>query len=55
MKESERWLSAVLESTSDAVVTTDRDGNFNLTNPAVEALLGSTKSQALGKKLAELY
>jgi len=55
LKESERWLSAVLQSTSDAMVTTDRDGKVNLMNPAAEALLGSTKSRALGKKLAELF
>ena len=55
LKESERWLSAVLQSTSDAMATTDRDGNVNLMNPAAEALLGTTRSQALGKKLAELF
>ena len=55
LKESERWLSAVLQSTSDAMATTDRDGYVNSMNPAAEALLGSTTSQALGQKLAELF
>ena len=55
LKESERWLSAVLRSASDAIVTTDRDGKVNLMNPAAESLLGITKSQALGKKLAGLF
>ena len=55
LKESERWLSAVLQSTSDAMVTTDRDGTVNLMNPAAEALLGLTRRQALGKSLAELF
>ena len=55
LKESERWLSAVLRSTSDAMITTDRDGSVNLMNPAAESLLGLTRSQALGKKLAELF
>ena len=55
LKESERWLSAVLRSTSDAMVTTDREGKVNLMNPAAEALLGLTRSQALGKKLSELF
>ena len=49
LKESERWLSAVLRSTSDAMITTDRDGSVNLMNPAAEFLLGSTRSQTLGK------
>ena len=55
LKESERWLSAVLQSTSDAMVTTDTDGKVNLMNPAAEALLGSTRAQAQGMKLAELF
>ncbi len=55
LKESERWLSAVLRSASDAIVTTDQDGKVNLMNPAAESLLGITKSQALGKKLAGLF
>ena len=54
LKESERWLSGVLQSTSDAVITTDREGKVNLMNPAAESLLGLTRSQALGKNLAEL-
>lgn len=53
-KQSERWLSAVLQSTSDAMVTTDRNGIVNWMNPTAELLLGSTRSQALGNKLADL-
>jgi len=55
LKENERWLSALLRSTSDAIGTTDRDGQVNLMNPAAESLLGLTRSQALGKKLADLF
>ena len=55
LKESESWLSAVLQSASDGMVTTDRVGHVNLLNPAAESLLGLTRSQALGKSLAELF
>jgi len=55
LKESERWLTAVLQSTSDAMATTGPDGRVNLINPAAESLLGLPRSQALGKKLAELF
>ena len=55
LRESERWLFTVLRSTSDAIATTDLDGNVNLMNPAAEAMLGSARGQAQGKKLAELF
>jgi len=55
LKESERWLTAVLQSTSDAMATSGPDGRVNLMNPAAESLLGLTRNQALGKKLAELF
>ena len=55
LQESERWLSAVLRSASDAIVTTDRDGKVNLINHAAGTRLGITKDQALGKKLAGLF
>ena len=55
LKESERWLSAVLRSTSDAIATTDQEGNVNLMNPAAESLLGVPRSQALGKCLTDLF
>jgi len=55
LKESERWLSAVLRCASDAMVTTDREGKVNLMNPAAEFFLGLTRRQALGRSLAELF
>ena len=55
LKESERWLSTVLRSAGDAIVTADRNGNVNLMNPAAESLLGLNKNLALGKQLAGLF
>ena len=55
LKESERWLSTVLRSAGDAIVTADRNGDVNLMNPAAESLLGLNKSNALGKQLAGLF
>ena len=46
LKASERWLSAVLNSVSDAVVTGDRDGYITYMNPAAEVLLGVWASEA---------
>jgi len=55
LKENERWQFAVLRSTSDAMVTSDRDGKVNWMNPTAETLLRLTRTQALGKELAELF
>ena len=54
-KQSEQWLSAVLRSASDAIVTADQNGDVNLMNPAAESLLGITMGQALGKNLSGLF
>jgi CheY-like chemotaxis protein len=55
LKESERWLAAVLRSTSDAVAMADGKGCLTLMNPAAEALMGWAKEDALGKSLASLF
>ena len=46
LKASERWFSAVLNSVSDAVVTGGQDGFITYMNPAAEALLGISASEA---------
>jgi PAS domain S-box-containing protein len=55
LKESERWLAAVLRSTSDAIVTADATGCVTFMNPVAEALMGWSKEDALGKDLAALF
>ncbi|WP_056446330.1 EAL domain-containing protein [Massilia sp. Root335] len=40
LRESERWLAAVLRGVGDAVIATDAVGRVGLANPAAERLLG---------------
>ena len=47
LKENERWLASVLQSTSDAMVITARHGVINLFNPSAEALFGSNGSERI--------
>ena len=55
LRESERWLAAVLRSTSDAIVTADATGCITYMNPVAEALMGRAKGDALGNDLAALF
>jgi diguanylate cyclase (GGDEF)-like protein/PAS domain S-box-containing protein len=40
LRDSERWLTAVLRGVGDAVIATDAAGRVGLANPAAERLLG---------------
>lgn len=44
----------VLESLSEAVLTTDREGRINYMNPAAEQLTGTRAAQAAGRTLEEI-
>jgi len=54
LRESESLKGAVLESSLDALITIDRQGNIVEFNPAAEASFGISRQQALGKVMAEL-
>ncbi len=55
LKESEKWLSTVLSSIGDAVITTDTNGLVVYMNPAAESLTGWDQQSALGKPIAEVF
>jgi len=52
--EKER-LRITLYSIGDAVITTDRWSNVTLMNPAAERLTGWSRSDAIGRPLAEIF
>jgi diguanylate cyclase (GGDEF)-like protein/PAS domain S-box-containing protein len=54
LKERERWLSTILTSIGDGVVSTDRDGRVTFINSVAEALIGRRKEGCLGRDLGEV-
>lgn len=55
LKESERWLSATLNSIGDAVIAADAQGCIQFINPRAEDLSGWQQEQALGKDLEQVF
>ena len=48
------WLAAIVESSEDAIVSTDVNGIITTWNPAAERLTGWSRHEAIGRPLAEL-
>ncbi len=55
LREREQWISNILTSLSDAVMTTDIHGTVTLLNPAAEALTGWISPDAQGKPLTDIF
>ncbi len=55
LKQSEQWLTTVLKSIGDAVITSDRTGIVNFMNPVAEALTGWKQEDAVGKDVTEVF
>lgn len=55
LREREQWISNILTSLSDAVITTDINGTVTLLNPAAEALTGWISPDAKGKPLINIF
>jgi PAS domain S-box-containing protein len=51
---SESRKSAIIESSLDALITMDHQGHILEFNPAAEAVFGYTRSETIGKEMAEL-
>jgi len=55
IRENQKWLSTVLSSIGDAVITTDINGNIVFMNPAAESLTGWRAEEASGKYIEEIF
>jgi diguanylate cyclase (GGDEF)-like protein/PAS domain S-box-containing protein len=55
LKENSRWLSTVLNSIGDGVITTDTAGRITLLNPVAEKLTGWCCGEAIGRDSAEVF
>jgi PAS domain S-box-containing protein len=53
-RQSEERMRAVLESALDCVITMDHEGSIVEFNPAAEKTFGYTRSEAIGRLLADL-
>jgi PAS domain S-box-containing protein len=51
MNRTDRLAQALLESPSDAIVATDRDGRIAFWNPGAERIFGFTSAEAVGQSL----
>ena len=52
---SNRWLTTMLDSLSDAVIATDADALVRYLNPAAQALTGWTPVEADSRNIEEVY
>ncbi|MBI4682151.1 MAG: PAS domain S-box protein [Nitrospirae bacterium] len=55
LRGNEKWLSTVLTSIGDAVITTDINGLIEFMNPAAESLTGWKKEEVSGKALEKIF
>lgn len=54
LKYREQWLTTILTSISDAVITTDDKSRITLLNPVAESLTGWKQEEALGRNVTEV-
>src|SRR5574337_696739 len=55
LQETKRSLSRLIESSPNAIIATDKDGEVTLFNEAAETLLGYRAEEAVGRSVAPLY
>lgn len=55
LRENEKWLSTVLTSIGDAVISTDINGHIIFMNPAAEVLTGWKEAEVSGKALENIF
>ncbi|MEH1889408.1 MAG: EAL domain-containing protein [Nostoc sp.] len=55
LKQNEQWLTTVLKSIGDAVITSDALGTVTFMNPIAEELTGWNYSDAFGKEATEVF
>ncbi|MEH2208622.1 MAG: EAL domain-containing protein [Nostoc sp.] len=55
IKQNEQWLTTVLKSIGDAVITSDESGTVTFMNPIAEVLTGWNYADAFGKEATEVF
>jgi PAS domain S-box-containing protein len=54
-REREAWLTTVMSSIGEAVITTDLEGRVTLINPVAQEMVGWTEAEAKGRPLMEVF
>ncbi len=54
LEESRRWFTTALDSLTDGLITTDRQGTINFFNRAAERLTRWNRKDAIGRSLADI-
>ncbi len=55
LQDTKRYLTRLIESSTDAIVATDKDGKVVLFNEGAETLLGYRAAEVIGRPSSELY
>ena len=55
LQDTKRYLSRLIESSTDAIIATDKEGNVVLFNEGAETLLGYRAEDVTGKPSSDLY
>jgi PAS domain S-box-containing protein len=55
LQDTKQSLSRLIESSPDAIISTDKDGNVVLFNEGAETLLGYRADEVIGRRAAVLY
>ena len=55
LEETKRYLTRLLDSSIDSIISTDREGNVVLFNQGAETLLGYRAEEVIGRRVTELY
>jgi PAS domain S-box-containing protein len=55
LQETKRYLTRLIESSTDAIITTDKEGKIVLFNEGAETLLGYRADEVIGRSSAQLY
>lgn len=55
LRETRQYLERLIESSPDAIISTNKEGNIVLFNEGAEALLGYRAEEAIGQRVTMLY
>ena len=55
LQDTKRYLTRLIESSTDAIITTDKEGKVVLFNEGAETLLGYRPEEVIGRSTSDLY